>query len=50
MNQSSSSFWRTLWDLKMWWMIPMVLMGVLFILLVVFSDATGEAPFIYTLF
>ena len=50
MKQQGSTFWRTVWDLKLWWMIPMGIMAVLFILVVVFSDATGDAPFIYTLF
>jgi hypothetical protein len=50
MTQSSSTLWRTVWDLKMWWMVPMGVMAVLFVLLVLFSDITGDAPFIYTLF
>jgi hypothetical protein len=50
MNQTSSTLWRTIWDLKMWWMIPMGLFAVLFVLLVLFSDVTGDAPFIYQLF
>ena len=50
MTQPSSSVWRTLWELKMWWMIPMGLIALLFIVLVVFSDATGDSPFIYTIF
>ena len=50
MSQSSSSLWQTIWDLKMWWMIPMGVFAVLFVLLVLFSDITGDAPFIYTIF
>ena len=33
-----------------WWMIPMVLMLLLFGLLIVFTHGTAVAPFIYTLF
>lgn len=50
MTQPSSSLWRTIWDLRIWWMVPMGLIAVLFVLLVLFSDATGDAPFIYQLF
>ena len=39
-----------LWQLKWWWMIPMGLVVVLFVVLVLFSDTTGDAPFIYQLF
>lgn len=38
------------WQLKIWWMVPMGLMMVLFVLLLFFADATGDSPFIYTLF
>ncbi|MBI4024588.1 MAG: hypothetical protein HY360_06375 [Verrucomicrobia bacterium] len=39
-----------LWEQKLWWMIPMVLVLVLFGLLLVFGTQTGMAPFVYTLF
>jgi hypothetical protein len=35
---------------KMWWLIPMVAVLVTFGLLLVFAQASGIAPFIYTLF
>ncbi|MDA0746762.1 MAG: DUF5989 family protein [bacterium] len=38
------------WERKLWWMIPMVLMLMLFGLLIVFTHGTAVAPFIYTLF
>ena len=38
------------WERKLWWMIPMVLMLMLFGLLVVFTQGTAVAPFVYTLF
>ncbi len=39
-----------LWVRKLWWMIPMVVVLVLFGLLLVFAQGSGLAPFIYTLF
>jgi hypothetical protein len=39
-----------LWQRKMWWMIPMVVVLVLFGLLIAFGSASGVGPFIYTLF
>lgn len=39
-----------LWERKLWWLIPMVAVLVAFGLLLVFAQASGIAPFIYTLF
>lgn len=39
-----------LWKRKLWWLIPMIFILVLFGLLLIFAQATGIAPFIYTLF
>ena len=39
-----------LWENKWWWIAPMVLMGLMFAFLLLSSDLTGDAPFIYTLF
>lgn len=39
-----------LWRRKLWWMIPMVTVLVLFGLLLVFAQSSALAPFIYTLF
>jgi hypothetical protein len=38
-----------LWQRKLWWMIPMVTVLLLFGLLFIFAQASGVAPFIYTL-
>jgi hypothetical protein len=38
------------WARKLWWMIPMILVLLLFGLLIVFTQGTAIAPFIYTLF
>jgi len=39
-----------LWERKLWWLYPMVLMLLLFGLLMVFAQTSPIAPFIYTLF
>jgi drug/metabolite transporter superfamily protein YnfA len=39
-----------LWKRKLWWLIPMVLVLLLFGLLLVFASTSSIAPFIYTLF
>jgi hypothetical protein len=39
-----------LWERKLWWLIPLVVLLVTFGLLLVFAQASGIAPFIYTLF
>ena len=39
-----------LWERKLWWLIPMIAVLLLFGLLLVFASASGIGPFIYTLF
>ncbi|MBI5878843.1 MAG: hypothetical protein HZB53_14425 [Chloroflexi bacterium] len=39
-----------LWRRKKWWLIPMVVVLMVFGLLLVFASASGVGPFIYTLF
>ncbi len=39
-----------LWEQKLWWLIPMMSVFVLFGLLLVFTQGSALAPFIYTLF
>ncbi len=48
--QIMKKFVRFLWDCKMWWLIPMLVMVALFALLLTASSETGDAPFIYQLF
>ena len=38
------------WQRKMWWMIPMVAILLVFGLLTVVGSSAGVGPFIYTLF
>jgi hypothetical protein len=39
-----------LWKRKLWWLIPMVAVLLVFGLLLIFASASGVGPFIYTLF
>ena len=39
-----------LWERKLWWLIPMMTVLMLFALLIIFASASGIGPFIYTLF
>lgn len=39
-----------LWQQKMWWMIPLVMVLLFTGLLIGFGSASGVGPFIYTLF
>ena len=41
---------RLLCEYKWWWIVPLVVMVLLFGALVVLVDITGDSPFIYQLF
>ena len=41
---------KFLWQAKLWFFIPLVVVLLLFGLLLIFAQSTGVAPFIYTLF
>ena len=45
-----SDFWTFLRQEKKYWLVPIVLVFILFGLLIVFSQSSAVAPFIYTLF
>ena len=46
----ASELLRFLWQAKVWWMIPIVVVLLLIGLLVVFGTTTGLGPFAYTIF
>lgn len=46
----AGEFLGFLWEEKIWWMIPMVLVLLVFGLLIVFAQSSPIAPFIYTMF
>ena len=39
-----------LWLRRLWWMIPMVLVLLVFGLLIIFAQSSALAPFLYPLF
>ncbi|MBN1897261.1 MAG: hypothetical protein JW827_00670 [Spirochaetes bacterium] len=39
-----------LWKIRMWWMIPLIVVILLFALIIIFGQSSAIAPFIYTLF
>jgi len=39
-----------LWARKLWWLVPMVVVLVLFGVLLILTQGSALAPFIYTLF
>lgn len=39
-----------LWQRKLWWLIPMVALLMVFGLLLIFASSSGVGPLIYTLF
>lgn len=41
---------RLLYRRKLWWLVPMFCVLLLFIVLLALATTTGIAPFIYTLF
>lgn len=43
-------FLKFLWARKIWWLIPMIVVLLAFALLLLAANASGVAPFIYTLF
>jgi len=41
---------KFLWEAKLWFLIPFIIVLLLFGFLLIFAQSTGVAPFIYTLF
>ena len=39
-----------LWLRRLWWMIPMILVLLVFGLLIIFTQSSALAPFLYPLF
>ncbi len=39
-----------MWKRKLWWLLPMIIVLILFAALIVLGSAAGIGPFIYTLF
>jgi hypothetical protein len=45
-----SEFLFFLWQKKLWWLIPMIVVLFFLGLLLIFAQSSSVAPFIYTLF
>ncbi len=45
-----SEFWDFLKERKKWWLTPIVIFLVLLGALIIFTEGSAVAPFIYTLF
>jgi hypothetical protein len=39
-----------LWKRKLWWMIPIIVILILLGFLIIFSQSSAVAPFIYSIF
>lgn len=42
--------WGFLMSRKKWWLMPIIIMLILLGLLIIFTEGSAVAPFIYTLF
>ena len=42
--------WQFLRERKKWWLVPLIVMLLLLSALIIFSQGSALAPFIYTLF
>jgi hypothetical protein len=49
-----AGFFKELWDFlktrKKWWLLPIVIILLLLGVLIVFTEGSAVAPFVYTLF
>lgn len=43
-------FWNYMKERKKWWLVPLILILLIFGVLIVLSSGSAIAPFIYTLF
>ncbi len=46
----ASELLQFFWARKLWWMMPMLILLVIFGFLMMFAQGSAIAPFIYTLF
>lgn len=44
------NLFRFLWENKLWWMIPLILVLIIFFILLIFAQGSPLGPFIYTIF
>ena len=50
----TARFWKEIWDFlkvrKKWWLLPIIILCVLLGMLIVLTEGSALAPFIYTIF
>jgi uncharacterized membrane protein len=46
----ASELLRFFWERKLWWLMPMLILLLVFGFLIMFAQSSAIAPFIYTLF
>jgi hypothetical protein len=46
----ASELLQFFWERKLWWLMPMLILLILFGFLIIFAQSSAIAPFIYTLF
>jgi hypothetical protein len=46
----ASELLQFFWERKLWWLMPMLVLLLVFGLLIIFAQSSAIAPFIYTLF
>jgi uncharacterized membrane protein len=46
----ASELLRFFWERKLWWLMPMLFLLLIFGALIIFAQSSAIAPFIYTLF
>jgi hypothetical protein len=47
---TAGEFMQFLWERKLWWLMPMVVLLFAFGALIILAQSSAVAPFIYTLF
>ena len=45
-----SELFQFLWKNKLWWLMPLIVIFLLLGLLIIFTEGSALAPFLYTLF
>jgi uncharacterized membrane protein len=46
----ASELLRFFWERKLWWLMPMLFLLLMFGFMIIFAQSSAIAPFIYTLF
>ena len=53
-TMSKAEFFKELWGFlvtrKKWWLLPIIIIFLLLGLLIIFTESSAIAPFVYTLF